>query len=647
MIDPTDPRQGPLLPGDDLTDLARAEPAREGECLAEGEKSVALVFCERVDNQNVCDSILRELEEHLDVRVFGPGWESERWEDLDLPLDRLAFYLELDAVTGAFHRPCGLDRLRCPKFAWVIDTHKKPQFHRAIARDVDLTFYAMKCWEGAFDRPAEWLPVHFDQRLFSPRDRERTFDLAFVGSHDWRADPLRRIAERHGLKLHVSCTTGAEEKSETARIYSKSKLVFNKHVANDLNFRVVEAMGCGRVLLSDAQPNGQEELFEDRKHYVLYQDEQDLERLVLHYLQDDQARAEIEEAAAAHAHAKHSTRARVEELLARIEAWRARQAPSRAPEREPAPLRWLVCAGEAPDTVEELSYAEALARELCDGGQHVVVARRSRHGLPRPVQSGSGPVTIDLDAGPLPSPTQSKWLMETGPHLMRLDRIVADHGPFDVVLAEGHEGGLVGASFAERLGLPLVVALGSVEVRKRANRMTRTQLYFAELEHWACARASAVLTPDPETRVAAREFYGVEALTCPWPDARLAPLESADVEEFLREIGLDRYVLALDGDGLSGEPTVVLGESVRLYEEHEDPRELSPDSASGLALAALLQGARRVEGRDRFDRRLQEAARLRGSTPVKLSMSALDVMRELQRRLEPLRAKREVARALR
>ena len=92
---------------------------------------------------------------------------------------------------------------------------------------------------------------------------------------------------------HIAYTAGPREKSLTASIYAKTKLVFNRHVTNDLNFRVFEAMACGRVLLTDAQLNGQYELFEDGKHYVLYKDERDLEEQILRYLRDDGARERI------------------------------------------------------------------------------------------------------------------------------------------------------------------------------------------------------------------------------------------------------------------------------------------------------------------------------------------------------------------
>ena len=44
------------------------------------EKPIVLVFCERIDNESFCESIIRELEAYYEVRPCGPNWPKK---DLD------------------------------------------------------------------------------------------------------------------------------------------------------------------------------------------------------------------------------------------------------------------------------------------------------------------------------------------------------------------------------------------------------------------------------------------------------------------------------------------------------------------------------------------------------------------------------------
>ena len=60
---------------------------------------------------------------------------------------------------------------------------------------------------------------------------------------------------------------------EMARIYSASRVVFNRSLRNDVNMRVFEALACGSMLATnDLADNGQAELFRDRGHLATYRD---------------------------------------------------------------------------------------------------------------------------------------------------------------------------------------------------------------------------------------------------------------------------------------------------------------------------------------------------------------------------------------
>jgi glycosyltransferase involved in cell wall biosynthesis len=590
-------------------------------------RPACLVYCERLDNESFCLSLIRELEAFYEVRACGPGWPSR---DLsELPRDGARFYLELDAASGNFPRPTGLGELRLPKFAWLVDTHKKPLFHAAIAREMDLTFFAMKTWGHVLEGQTQWLPLHCDSVIFHPVEAPREFDIAFVGSQTWRADPIASIARRHGLRVHVGSTPGPREKSETAAIYARTRLIFNRHVTNDLNFRVFEAMACGRVLLTDAQWNGQYDLFEDGKHYVLYKDDRDLEAQVLRYVRNDAARSRIEREGAAHAAAHHSTRARAAQLRDAIESFLGvshRAAGARpqtaAHEATPKKRRWLVVAGDEPATVAMRSYGERIAFALAERGDDVVIARERRCALPLPAPRAREPEVIELEAGPVPRPgTRTNCaLARAGPLHAALARLVAARGRFDAIVGEGAFGALLAQPLAARLDVPFLLALETCEVARRENRLTREELYWAELEHWAVDRARATVVPSAEVARALAAHYrsdGALVLT-PHVKARVPRREHASIARAVGIAGMSP-VLFLASSVCDPVPKgcpdrtavlVVAKDGLLLRSVDGEARVLAPVSPRGAALAALFLFGHTVVAARADDPRLAEARAL-------------------------------------
>ncbi len=440
----------------------------------------------------------------------------------------------------------------------------------------------------------------------------------------------------------VTTTTGPREKSATAELYARARVVFNQHVSNDLNFRVFEAMACGRALLTDAQTNGQYELFEDDRHYVLFKDERDLERQLLRLLGDDALRTRIEREAATTAHAQHTTGARVRQLLDLVDRHFGRVAalatvpaasglrapPERAvclaaaapPPRLEPPRRFLMIAPDERPTVSLQGYGEGLAAALATRGHEVTTLRAPRATVPAGCAAPRTRV-VELEPGPLPEALteEHRLLMSVGPAHAALDRLVREHGPFDAVIAEGPLAHHLGPSLRRRHGTPLVLALPEHEVARRHDRLTRDQLYLAELEHWACERADLVLVPSGPVAQAARRHYGVDhAAVLPWRPAPALPTSAGDLERFAHRLGLgsDPFVLVLrrgadaraDRALSGGPPRVVVADDLGLT--LPDGRRAGSRAVRGPALAALLTLAAAVVVEDPTDPRAPDASSL-------------------------------------
>ncbi|MGQ0555894.1 MAG: CgeB family protein [Nitrospiraceae bacterium] len=217
--------------------------------------------------------------------------------------------------------PVGLECVECLTAWYGIDTHMDYAKHLRIGRLFDVTFLAQKEYVERMRadgiRQVHWLPLGFAEELLPSPMPERTIDIAYVGSEQVAANPLRHALLEALRREFPSTRFGAASPNEMGRIYAGAKLVFNKSVNNDVNMRFFEAAGAGGVLVTDRiRNNGVEELFEEGKHYVSYQGHDSLIQVVRGLLADPQRCAAISKSAHCHVLEHHTYRHRAQSLLA-------------------------------------------------------------------------------------------------------------------------------------------------------------------------------------------------------------------------------------------------------------------------------------------------------------------------------------------
>ncbi len=121
-----------------------------------------------------------------------------------------------------------------------------------------------------------------------------------------------------------------------ARIYSASRIVFNRSIGNDVNMRVFEALACGSMLVTnDLAENGLAELFQDGVHLATYREPGEMLEVIRYYLDHADRREAIAAAGRAEAVGRHTYRHRMERLLAEAETRLARTVVSVGVETEP------------------------------------------------------------------------------------------------------------------------------------------------------------------------------------------------------------------------------------------------------------------------------------------------------------------------
>jgi hypothetical protein len=221
--------------------------------------SVAIIYDHLARPETTGVYCLRALAELACVEQFHPSQLSEiRRSGYDL-------YLFVD---DGFDYPLP-DDLR-PQAYWAIDTHIDFDRERKRAAGADSVFAAQK--NGAeqlaksLGRDVEWLPLACDPAIHARQDVPQSYDLSFVGNllgHE-RIRLVQLLRARFPT-MHVR----RHYFEEMAAIYSASKLVFNRSVADDVNMRVFEGLCSGSLMVTnDLATNGQEELFRKEKHLI-------------------------------------------------------------------------------------------------------------------------------------------------------------------------------------------------------------------------------------------------------------------------------------------------------------------------------------------------------------------------------------------
>jgi hypothetical protein len=232
----------------------------------------------------------------------------DRYPDPDL-------YLWIESVPGYF--PSHVDALTCPKACYLIDTHLNLEWHVQWARRFDFIFIAQREYIGEFQRHGcrnvYWLPLACDPEIHAQKTQRKSFDIGFVGSlfmGSRRADLLKKLADKRFFLQVERCFW-----DDMALHFSKSRIVFNNAVRNDLNMRVFETMSTGTFLLTDLPSNsGQDELFVDAEDLGIYSDDNLVEK-ARHWLIHEEHRQHIARRAQTMAHQGHTYAHRCGELL--------------------------------------------------------------------------------------------------------------------------------------------------------------------------------------------------------------------------------------------------------------------------------------------------------------------------------------------
>jgi hypothetical protein len=166
----------------------------------------------------------------------------------------------------------------------------------------------------------EWMPFAYDTSLEDPAPQEKRYDIGFVGSLDQPAtkDERRKILGLLEARYRLNDFRRAVYGTEMLNVYRRARIVVNVPVRGSFNMRTFEALASGALLLTKAVGNGQDELFQDGVHLVVYRDTEDLLEKVQYYLRNERERETIAANGRHEVLSRHTYRHRADQVLKRI-----------------------------------------------------------------------------------------------------------------------------------------------------------------------------------------------------------------------------------------------------------------------------------------------------------------------------------------
>lgn len=239
-----------------------------------------------------------------------------------LPRDKADLLLYIDPVGQFF--PTNLEKLTHPTAIYLIDVHQNLEQRLAMAHFFDYVFVAQKDYIGAFleagIKNVFWLPLACDPNYHISENPPNNYlyDIGFVGNRGLMGSERRQLLELLEKNFKINFLGRRYLPEEISTVYSKSRLVFNYSIKGDVNMRIFEALCVGRLLLTNAIPNGLEELFTDRQHLVIYRNSEELIQLVRYYLEHPEEREAIAKAGQSLVLTKHTYQHRAEQILSTI-----------------------------------------------------------------------------------------------------------------------------------------------------------------------------------------------------------------------------------------------------------------------------------------------------------------------------------------
>ena len=191
-----------------------------------------------------------------------------------------------------------------------------PPLERAFYSEADLVFVGDKTIFLRFfsDRTNSYYMPYAVNNVFKPIKAELKYDIAFIGNLKFN-ERIRRIEL---LKKHFNIFISSNHYMDEANtLMNQSKIIFNTCDGKEINMRVFEALGSGRLLVTE-RVDYLDELFTDKEHLATYSDDFDLIEKLEYYLNNSVERENIAKRGYLEVRKKHTYQNRAKFIIDKI-----------------------------------------------------------------------------------------------------------------------------------------------------------------------------------------------------------------------------------------------------------------------------------------------------------------------------------------
>jgi len=233
--------------------------------------------------ENIKRSLLRVFDD-VDVVIWGKGYSNFTESIFDISSDADAVLIIENYDTGWLPDLSGIDAL---KLFWSIDSHCVLNAHINTCHrmGVDVVLNSIKSHMEHFSRigcETYYFPNAYPSDLIQPLDVDKS-GVGFVGNVVNRGGLLNDI----GIEPQVMVIG-----QDMVESVNKLKIHFNCNIANDINYRTFETLGCDTFLLTN-YTESLEDLFRIGVDLVTYDSVEDCKNKIEYYLNNDEERLAI------------------------------------------------------------------------------------------------------------------------------------------------------------------------------------------------------------------------------------------------------------------------------------------------------------------------------------------------------------------
>lgn len=196
------------------------------------------------------------------------------------------------------------------KLFWSIDSHCVPSYHSMICNNnkIDIVLNSIESHSKYFNQACFYFPNAYASDIIFPKDDIiKDIDIGFCGHIG--GDRPEWINSIPNIKTMIEVIG-----DDMVNSINSYQIHFNRNLADDINYRTFETLGCRTLLFTNFTEN-LDNLFDIDKHLVVYDTKADLLDKMRYYLDNTTILTEISNAGYLHVKQFHTYDNRAKLLL--------------------------------------------------------------------------------------------------------------------------------------------------------------------------------------------------------------------------------------------------------------------------------------------------------------------------------------------